>query len=146
MSRVAQARTSRRTGPIPAGLALLLASAMLAGCGSFKLSKVDTDSLMTSAVAPERKAAPSATSDETTIRNAVSSANLEELGATPLAWANVGTDSRGSVFDIAEIRDKSAVCRTFKGSRESFDGVRLFNGETCMASDGGWWMRRFEEK
>ena len=136
MSRVAQAPTSRRTGPIPAGIALLLASAALAGCGSFKLSKVDTDTL----------AGPNATSDETTIRNAVSSANLDELGAAPLAWANVGTDSRGSVFDIAELRDKSALCRTFKGSRESFDGVRLFNGEACMDSGGGWWMRKFEEK
>ena len=145
MSRVAQARTRRRTGPIPAGIALLFASATLAGCGSFKLSKVDTDTLTTSAVAPERKAGPDTTSDETTIRNAVSSANLDELGATPLAWANVGTDSRGSVFDIAEVRDKSALCRTFKGSRESFDGVRLFNGEACMDSGGGWWMRKFEE-
>ena len=146
MSRVAQARTSRRTGSIPLGIALLFASAALAGCGSFKLSKADTDSLMTSAVAPENKAGSSATPDQTTIRNAVSSANLDELGAAPLAWANVGTDSRGSVFDIAEIREASAVCRTFKGSRESFDGVRLFTGETCMTSDGGWWMRKFEEK
>ena len=45
-----------------------------------------------------------------------------------------------------EVRDKSALCRTFKGSRESFDGVRLFNGEACMDSGGGWWMRKFEEK
>ena len=145
MSRVAQARTRQRNGPIPVGIALLLASAALAGCGSFKLSKADTDSLMTSAVAPENKAGSSATPDQTTIRNAVSSANLDELGAAPLAWANVGTDSRGSVFDIAELRDKSALCRTFKGSRESFDGVRLFNGEACMDSGGGWWMRKFEE-
>jgi hypothetical protein len=122
----------------------------LSGCGGggFRLSDAGKDtSILTGSVEPVRPAAtdPAKASDQTTIRNAVSSANLEELAGAPLAWANVVTGSRGSVFEVAEVSDAGAVCRRFKGSRQSFDGVSLFTGEACMAANGAWWMRNFED-
>lgn len=148
MAWVVQAGNGRRPSSRLATAALISALLVLCGCGGgFKLSDADKDaSLLTGAVAAYPVPAdPTQASDETTIRNAVSSANLDELAGTPLSWANANTDSRGSIFEIGEIRDKDAVCRKFRGSRESFSGVRLFKGEACMSADGRWWMRTFEE-
>ena len=146
MSWVVQAETLRLVANT-AGAALI--GAILSGCGGgFGLSDAERDaSLLTGSVTPDPGAAadPAKASDQASIRNAVSSANLEELAGAPLAWANVETGSRGAVFDIGEVSDKGAVCRRFRGSRQSFDGVRLFKGETCMAANGGWWMRSFED-
>lgn len=82
-------------------------------------------------------------SDETTIRNAVSSANLEELGDASIAWANLDTGSRGAVTAISEIREGALLCRKFTASRESFEGVSLYRGTACLIEDGNWIMREF---
>ena len=148
MSWVVQAGTTRMAARL-AGVTLIAASLVVSGCaGGFRLSDANKDaSLLTGAVAPDPLAVAdqAKASDKTTIRNAVSSANLEELAGSPLAWANIETGSRGAIFEIGEVSDKGAVCRRFRGSRQSFDGVRLFKGETCMAANGNWWMRTFED-
>jgi hypothetical protein len=82
-------------------------------------------------------------SDQTTIRNAVSSANLDELGSKPLDWANAETRSRGAITNLVETRKKDVLCRAFKTSRESFDGVAVYAGEACLGRDGSWYMRSF---
>jgi hypothetical protein len=122
--------------------------AILAGCGGgLGLRQVEADrSILTSAVAPDAALAgdPQAVSDQTTIRNAVSSANLEELRGQALSWANADTQSRGAIFEVREIRDNSVLCRKFRTSRESFEGVALYAGETCLGRDGAWYMRSFK--
>ena len=85
-----------------------------------------------------------ATSDQTTIGNAVSSADIEQLGGQAVPWANAGTGSRGSITELAELKDRGQTCRRFKASRESFDGVAMFEGELCLASAGGWRMQGFK--
>ena len=35
------------------------------------------------------------------------------------------------------------LCRKFKASRESFDGVGLVEGDTCRVTDGSWQMLAF---
>lgn len=102
---------------------------------------------MTSAVASETPKAPDAvrTSDEVTIRNAVSSADLETAGHTGLSWANVDTGSRGAITGLMEYDRKGILCRKFKASRESFNGVRLYDGDACRAGDGSWRMLAFVE-
>jgi hypothetical protein len=121
---------------------------ILAGCGGgMGLRQVEADrSILTSAVAPDTSLAadPQAMSDQTTIRNAVSSANLEELRGQALSWANADTQSRGAIFEVREIRDNSVLCRKFRTSRESFEGVALYAGETCLGRDGAWYMRSFK--
>lgn len=83
-------------------------------------------------------------SDEATIRNAVSSAVVEELEAGGIGWANAQTGSRGTIRDVAERRSGSALCRSFVASRESFDGVYLYRGSACLGTAGIWTMKSFE--
>jgi len=152
LSRNAQAFAGQHRGrgdQFPAALIAVAASLILASCaGGVKLSQVDSDpSLITNSVPanPNLPTDPQTVSDQTTIQNAVSSANLEQLHGGALAWANTATDSRGSIFDIVEIKRPSQVCRSFKSSRESFEGVSLYSGETCTVSGGtAWYMRIFK--
>jgi hypothetical protein len=146
LSRIAQAFDSWQNRifasasiRIVAGAALLA----LAGCGvgGFSLEKAEVDrSIITSNV-------PSSTStgadsgfaaDQATIRNAVSSVDLEEAAGRPLAWANADTGSRGSITELAESRAKGELCRDFAATRESFDGVALYRGRICMVGAGAW--------
>lgn len=83
-------------------------------------------------------------SDEATIRDAVSSAIVDELGDGGIGWANAGTGSRGSIRQVTEARRDGYLCRHFLASRESFDGIHLFRGETCLGSAKVWVMRTFE--
>ena len=100
-------------------------------------------SLVTSSVPETPSASQEQISDEATIRNAVSSANLGVLGPKPLSWANQDTGSVGSVSEIAEAKENGQLCRRFKTSRESFEGIALFAGKACLADDGEWAMSSF---
>ena len=78
-----------------------------------------------------------------TIRNAVSSADPKAVGTEGISWANVDTGSRGAITGMVEYRRQGLLCRKFKASRESFDGVGLFEGDTCRVTDGSWQMLAF---
>ncbi len=130
---------------------LLSLSVMLSGCasGGLEMLGVGTDSKIRTGSVPEAGNAAAVadtevSSDEMTVRNAVSSANLAELGDRPLAWANAGTGSQGAITAIKEFEYKSLRCRGFVASRESFDGVSLFSGEICLQGKGEWVMKKFE--
>ena len=84
------------------------------------------------------------TSDQTTIGNAVSSADIEQLGGQAVPWANTGTGSRGSITELVELKETGQTCRRFTASRESFDGVALFKGEVCLAGAGAWRVQDFK--
>ena len=108
------------------------------------IDKAATDpSLVTNSVSQTPTASAEQVSDEATIRNAVSSANLGVLGPSPLAWANQDTGSSGTVSDIAEAKEDGQLCRKFKTSRESFEGISLFSGKACLADSGEWSMSSF---
>ncbi|QPC94172.1 RT0821/Lpp0805 family surface protein [Mesorhizobium sp. INR15] len=151
MSRIAQAFDSRQWSVIAsasAKAAIMVIVLPLAACGAggFSLEKAEVDrSILTSAT--PASAAPvdaNRASDQTTIRNAVSSADIQELGGQAVPWANSDTGSRGSITELAESKDRGQVCRRFTASRESFDGVALFKGETCLAGAGAWQMQDFK--
>ncbi|MGB3501931.1 MAG: RT0821/Lpp0805 family surface protein [Mesorhizobium sp.] len=133
---------------LTACLLVAAASLSLGACaGGMSLSKLDADpTIVTAGVSRDDVAQTDAksVSDQMTIRNAVSSVNLQETKG-PLAWANTETDSRGSIFDIVEVKHSAQLCRSFKTSRESFDGVSIYKGETCTSHQGGpWYMRLFK--
>ncbi len=116
------------------------------GVGGFSLEKAEVDrSLLTSKV-PATDTLPDANrlSDQATIRNAVSSADVRELAGQPIAWANTDTGARGQITALAETMERGVLCRKFAASRESFDGVTLFKGEICAAGAGTWQMLAFE--
>jgi surface antigen len=109
------------------------------------LSKIKTADFMTTGSVPQPGGADrEAFSDESTIRNAVSSANLEQLGAAPLHWENKDTGSRGTVTGIEEYEEKSNICRKFTATRESFEGVAAYEGSICLGEGGYWWIKDFE--
>ncbi len=152
MSRAAQAdQPSIFAGPglRALGAATLgCACALLSGCGSggFSLEKAEVDrTFYTSNVsAPRTSVEADRQSDEATIRNAVTSADIETLAGAPLPGANAETGARGPGTGIAEIKGKGPLCRSFSATRESFDGVGMYKGEACMVAAGAWRMLSFE--
>lgn len=129
-------------------LACLAVVPLTACAGGFDLGKADVDNTLTTGSVPVNgRPQPDATqvSDETTIRNAVSSADLGAVGESGLPWANVDTGSRGAITNLVEYDNKGLLCRKFSVSRESFNGVRLYAGDACRAGDGSWRMLAFVE-
>lgn len=128
--------------------ALLLALVLAQGCAARGLSIDDLvdDTLTTGSVPAAATASDQPlTSDRTTMMNAVSAAIVDEMSSDGLGWANAQTGSRGLISAIAEERSTGSVCRRFMSSRESFAGVHLYRGTTCLASGGRWAMMDFSE-
>jgi surface antigen len=153
LSRIAQALLERflvslRSVWLKMAMPVVVSLALQAcAAGGFSLKQAEVDrSFYTSDIPASAKNPVDAErlSDQATIRDAISSADIEGLGGQALPWANSQTGSRGSITDLAEYRDQSLLCRSFTTTRESFDGVRLFKGEACLADSGGWRMLDFE--
>lgn len=118
-------------------------AASLAGCGSkgFSLEDAVPDMSVTTGSVP---AGITPDSDEWTIRNVVSSALVSEVGEKGIGWANVVSGSSGTIRNIRESRAGGVLCRDFSATRESYEGVFLYEGQACMASANLWSMNRFE--
>ncbi|MEO5758049.1 MAG: RT0821/Lpp0805 family surface protein [Mesorhizobium sp.] len=151
MSRIAQAFDSRQWSVIAsasakAAIVVIVLPLAACGAGGFSLEKAEVDRSILTSGTPASAAPVDANraSDQTTIRNAVSSADIQELGGQAVPWANSDTGSRGSITELAESKDRGQVCRRFTASRESFDGVALFKGEACLAGAGAWRMQDFK--
>lgn len=123
-------------------LALL---ALPACAGGVDLDGMQVDETLKTSAVSSTPAPSDATrqSDMMTIRNAVSSADPKAVGTEGIPWANVDTGSRGAITGMVEYRRQGLLCRKFKASRESFDGVGLFEGDTCRVTDGSWQMLAF---
>ena len=142
MSRLLRSNCLKLAAVMAAGLSLSACAA-----GGFSLEKAEVDrSLLTGTVASNPQAPVDADrlSDESTIRNAVSAADISGLGTSPLPWANANTGSRGAISNMIEHKENGALCRKFTASRESFDGVSLYQGEACLADAGAWRMLAFQ--
>jgi len=130
-------------------LSLALAPAvLLAGCaGGIDLRKAAVDdTIVTGSVSAEAtEPADALLSDQSTVRDAVSSADPEALGEAGLAWANGRTGSRGTVTSLVEVTRKGLPCRRFVTTRESFDGVKRYTGEVCRVGGDLWRISAFSE-
>lgn len=120
--------------------------ALLQACASgAKLGSVDDLAITGSIAAPSPAegvvADADAASDELTIRNAVTSADLSR--ALPLAWANRDTGARGAVTVISEFAEKGTVCRQYAATLESYSGIGYYEGVACLGRDGAWANRKF---
>jgi hypothetical protein len=129
----------------------------LAGCGTRGFSLEDAvpgaatlapdRTLLTHSVSqqqPAISADPAEISDRETIRNAVTSAIVDEVGSDGIGWANAGTGSRGAIRQIDERQETSRLCRRFLATRESYQGVHLYRGETCLGAARIWTMTAFD--
>lgn len=125
---------------------MLAAMLVLGGCGAggFSLEQADIDkSVVTSSVEADPSPDDAGlAADQATVRDAVSSADVEALAGRELAWANSGTGSRGTITGLRQDKSDGRLCRSFSTTRESFDGVALFKGRACLAG-GAWRMETF---
>lgn len=150
MSRIAHRFDSRPVGTFLSSCLRAAAPCVLlvlAGCGAggFSLEKAEVDrSIVTGSISSGTSDTTDAgmASDEATIRNAASSADLQELANQAVPWANSATGSRGTITALAETGDAAkGRCRRFDVSRESYDGVTIYKGSICMTPAGAWQMQ-----
>lgn len=146
------AKTNNRTRTplsllLNAALVVLLAGSV-SGCtsGAFDLfdSSPKVDRSLSTSTIPKRS--EEAVSDEVTVRNAVTSADLSKIGASPLPWANTATGSAGVVSGIREAKVSGQLCRGFVTTRHSYDGIAKFTGQACMVDSGDWMLTSFERQ
>jgi hypothetical protein len=105
-----------------------------------------TDKTLITGSIPSAAQAPSDTlSDETTVRNAVSSADVSKMGTVSIPWANTSTGSAGVINAITEENNGSYVCRTFMTTRHSYRGISNFVGKACLVGSGEWQLVSFKE-
>lgn len=131
----------------PAALLAVCLALTACGAGGFSMRQAEVDpTILTGDIAPPagREADADRLSDQSTVRNAVSSADLELLLGEPVRWANGQSGARGSITGLTESRSNGRLCRGFVTTLENYDGVRLFRGEACMISAGIWRMEAFE--
>ena len=127
-------------------VAVMMSGALLSGCMSgldvFSDDKVDT--VRTGAV---QNGGVERLSDEMTVRNAVSSADLARTGGSPIPWANSASGSAGVINTIAENRDDAGrTCRDFVTTKHSYQGIANFSGRTCLGNSGEWLLLAFDRQ
>jgi len=129
-------------------VALAMVVMSLAGCamGGVSIEKAVPDSsTITGSVIPAQKteADTGKLSDQSTIKGIVSALDFTQWGKKPVPWANPDTGSQGTITTVAETKSDGALCRQFETSREAFDGVSIYRGETCMQRGGQWTLTSF---
>jgi hypothetical protein len=139
--------------PTPLSLTLKAAlflslSAAVSSCtsGAFDLfdSSAKVDRSLSTSTIPKRS--QESVSDEVTVRNAVTSADLSKVAGAPLPWANTATGSAGVVSGIREANVSGVVCRGFTTTRHSYEGIAKFTGQACMADSGDWMLTSFQRQ
>lgn len=62
---------------------------------------------------------------------------------SPLFWSNNVTGSQGEVSYLSEKASGNGVCKHFKSTRLSFEGIASYKGVSCKTSNGGWKLYSF---
>lgn len=120
----------------------------LGGCvggGMDYLSSAKVDRSVSTGTVPTAPVTTDSISDEATVRNAVTSADLHKLNGQPIPWANASTGSAGVIGTIAESNAAGLVCRQFRTTRHSYDGIANFSGRTCLIGQGEWQLLSFQQ-
>ncbi|MDE1991868.1 MAG: hypothetical protein KGI75_05165 [Rhizobiaceae bacterium] len=120
----------------------------LGGCvsgGMDVLSSAKVDRSVSTGTIPTAPVTADSISDESTVRNAVTSADLGKLNGQPIPWANASTGSAGVIDTIVENNTSGVVCRQFRTTRHSYDGVANFFGRTCLVGGGEWQLLSFQQ-
>jgi hypothetical protein len=129
---------------VMSGVALLSLTGCVAGGMDF-LSTAKVDRTVTTGTIPQAAVTTDSVSDETTVRNAVTSADLSKTKGQALPWANASTGSAGVIDTIVENTDSGQVCRQFRTSRHAYDGVANFFGKTCLVDGSDWQLLSFQQ-
>ncbi|MBB6482970.1 RT0821/Lpp0805 family surface protein [Rhizobium lusitanum] len=132
-----------------ATMALALASLFaLGGCvggGMDYLSSAKVDRSVSTGTIAAAPVTTDSISDEATVRNAVTSADLHKLNGQSIPWANASTGSAGVIDTIVESNASGVVCRQFRTTRHSYEGIANFSGRTCLVGLGEWQLLSFQQ-
>jgi len=82
--------------------------------------------------------------DQQIIGDIIAKADKKDMDAQSLDWANDNTGSRGVISALSETKEHGKTCRTFQTTRETFDGIMMFEGKTCKTADNSWKMADFK--
>ncbi|MCM2294522.1 RT0821/Lpp0805 family surface protein [Allorhizobium sp. BGMRC 0089] len=126
--------------------AVAAVSLALGGCVSNTMDVADSAGVDRSIATGTIPVQPEKKSDQDTVRNAVSSADVSKTGQSPIPWANAATGSAGVITSLSEERTNGVVCRDFVTSRHAYDGIANFYGRACMVGDGQWQMVNFTQQ
>lgn len=141
---------SRTKRPLALSAAILLIGLSLAGCTSsldlFGSSEKVDRTIATGTVPGAAQHTGTALSDEATVRNAVTSADLAKLNDASVPWANTATGSAGVVSQIREARNDGHICRDFMTTRHSYEGIAMFSGQACLTGSGDWMLTAFDRQ
>jgi hypothetical protein len=125
-------------------IALLCLTSCVSG-GMDLLSRAKVDRTSTSGAVPQAPVTTNSMSDETSVQNAVTSADLSKTEGQLLPWANAATGSVGVIEMIVEQSDSGLICRQFRTTRHAYDGIARFDGKTCMIDSGNWKLVNFRQ-
>lgn len=68
---------------------------------------------------------------------------VDGADATGASWENPATGARGTILDIAEVEHVEASCLAFAVTRESYEGIGVYDGLACQGASGVWDIREF---
>lgn len=118
----------------------------LSGCVSPNmdvLSTVKVDRTGTMGFVRQSRSTTDSVSDETAVRDAVTSADLTNTEGQRLPWTNAATGSVGIIDAIVENTNSGVVCRQFRTTRHAYDGVFKYHGRACLVDNGRWQLLSF---
>ncbi len=125
------------------GVSMLALSGCVAG-GLDLFSSAKVDRSVATGTVPQPAPTSDSLSDEMTVRNAVTSADIQRIEGQPLPWANASTGSAGVIDTIVENNDSGVICRQFRTTRHSYVGIAKFYGKTCLVDGGNWQLLSFQ--
>ena len=144
------AKSEVQTKSVPAKGGMILAISVillsLSGCvggGMDFLGSAKVDRSVATGTVPQQPSTDTL-SDEMTIRNAVTSADLGRLESQSLPWANASTGSAGVIDTIVENNEGGHICRQFRTTRHSYVGIATFFGKTCLVDNSNWQLLSFQ--
>jgi len=120
-----------------AATAAALAFAALAGCaireGDSALAGLD--STMTASISGD-----SAGSIAAAIAPDSSSvlARLENMRGSSGDWSNMATGTSGTISAVEQTAQRGKICRSFQTTRQSYDGIGLYQGKACKYKTDPW--------
>lgn len=129
-------------------LAVALAVVLVvSGCGGgFSLDRMGTDDLLTTnSIGTPAERPDSRVSDEAAINATISAWMPGALPPDTIPWVNSNTGSSGAIQKLSDTAESGRRCRSFKVSRESFDGVGRYRGRACSTNGGPWQVESLEQ-
>jgi surface antigen len=127
-----------------AASSLVLCVAFLSGCMGNGLGLADAagvDGVKTGSI-PAMAGNP-ALVDAAAVQTAVQMADVSDVSARPIPWANAQSGSAGVISSIEEDAVNGTVCRRFTTTRHSYQGIAKFDGNTCRTRNGDWTLTSF---